>query len=80
MKKPTQTLKALNMFCYVVFITNKIWVRLGLPQELDKLKNNLLVYPCYLCYNIMDSYDCQVAHFDNVVSEMKASNHANSNV
>lgn len=61
-----------NVLWYVVFITNKIWAGLGLPQELDRLKNNLLSYPCYSCYNIMDSYGCQW-HFNNVVSSKKES-------
>lgn len=38
------------------------------PQGLDRLKNNLIVRPCYLCYNIIDSLGCQMAFFNNVVS------------
>lgn len=64
----SEVVKTHNVLLYVVFITNKIWAGLGLPQELDKLKNKLLDYPCYSCYNIMDSYGCQW-HLNNVVSK-----------
>jgi len=57
------------MLYNLLFILPSLKASQNSPQELDKSENNLLDDPCYLWYNVIDSKSCQVAHFDNVVSE-----------